>query len=387
LSALKIALIRQKYNAAGGAERFVGRALEALLDDGRNDLSLIARDWIDTPGIRLVRLNPIYLGRTWRDWSFARSVCDYLQTNSFDMVQSHERLSCCDIYRAGDGVHREWLQQRVRYLGPLRRLAQALSIHHRYVLRAEERMFTNPALQCVICISKMGSEEVQRHYQVPEEKIEVIYPGVDVEKFHPTLAEIYRESIRSSLGISKDAYVLVYVGSGFERKGVNRALQAVAQSNINCHFLIVGGDKRISKYQQLARQLGLAERTHFLGVQKDARPYYAASDVFFMPSVYEPFGNANMEAMALGLPLITTTKSGAAELVRAESAGQVCDALDCESQAKAIIEFAEPKIRTAAGRAARGVAERHSLSNMTARLTALYNRILSMRRMDSTSLR
>ncbi|MGH8703239.1 MAG: glycosyltransferase family 4 protein [Burkholderiales bacterium] len=387
MNAPRVAIIRQKYNPSGGAERFVSRAIEALQGQGKAELWLLARDWIDTPGLRFVRLAPFHLGRTWRDWSFARAVCCYLRAESFDLVQSHERLSCCDIYRAGDGVHREWLQQRARRFGPLRKLAQALSLHHRYVLRAEERMFRNPALECVICISGMGSEEVRRHYKVPEDRIEVIYPGVDVDKFHPQLASEQRKSVRISLGIPEDAYVLVYAGSGFERKGVAPALRAVARSGLACHLLILGRDKRARRYRKLAQRLGLAERAHFLGAQGDVRPYYAAADVFIMPSIYEPFGNANMEAMAMGLPLITSTKSGAAELVRAASAGHVCEAFDVEAQARAIIALADPAARAAAGRAARTVAERHSLPKMIDRLAALYSRILAKRQGNSAILR
>src|SRR5882672_5381328 len=173
---MHLALVRQRYNAYGGAERFIERAMAALAGQGVG-VTLLAREWVGDPQ-GIIRCDPFYVGRVWRDWGFARAVCVELTRRSFDLVQSHERLACCDIYRAGDGVHREWLQQRARRFGLLRKLAQVLSIHHRYVLRAEERMFRNPALECVICISEMGREEVRRHFQVPESKLEVIYPGV-----------------------------------------------------------------------------------------------------------------------------------------------------------------------------------------------------------------
>lgn len=387
MNAPRVAIIRQKYNPSGGAERFVSRAIEALQAQGKAELWLLARDWIETPNIHFVRLAPFYLGRTLRDWSFARAVCRHLASASYDLVQSHERLACCDIYRAGDGVHREWLQQRARRFGPLRRLAQALSIHHRYVLRAEERMFRNPGLECVICISEMGREEIRRHYQVPEAKLEVIYPGVDVDKFNPEVSAHQRHPIRASLGIADDAYVLVYAGSGFERKGVDPALRAVAASGLPCHLLILGRDKRSGRYRDLATKLGLEGRAHFVGAKGDVRPYYAAADVFIMPSIYEPFGNANMEAMAMGLPVITSAKSGAAELVSAASAGRVCDSLDVEAQAGAIVALADPAVRAAAGRAARSVAEQHSMPKMVDRLVALYGRILASRQVNSAILR
>jgi UDP-glucose:(heptosyl)LPS alpha-1,3-glucosyltransferase len=310
-----------------------------------------------------------------------------LRNQAFDLVQSHERLPCCNIYRAGDGVHREWLAQRARHFGPLRRLAQNLSLHHRYILRAEARMFRNPALEQVICISEMGREEVERHYGVPREKIAVIYPGVDVQKFDPRPWTAHRDRTRAELGLSRDALVLVLAGSGFERKGVDTALRAMAASGIDSHFLILGRDKNAGRYARRAQALGLGRRAHFLGAKDDVRPYLAAADIFIMPSIYEPFGNANMEAMAMGLPVITSTKSGAAELVRAASAGRVCDALDIDALALAIRELADSRIRTAAGRAAREVAERHSLDHMVGQLAALYGRILASRRDKSAILR
>jgi UDP-glucose:(heptosyl)LPS alpha-1,3-glucosyltransferase len=372
----RIAIIRQKYNAAGGAERFVSRAIEALQGAGRAEVSLLARAWSGVPGLRLVKISPFYLGRTWRDWGFARAVCRHLAGETFDLVQSHERLSCCDIYRAGDGVHREWLAQRARTFGPLRRLAQCWSLHHRYVLRAEERMFRNPGVRCVICISEMGREELKRHYQVADARIEVIYPGVDVEKFHPRLAAEHRLPVRRTLGIGEDALVLAYAGSGFERKGLGPALRALAASGTGGHLLVMGRDKHAGRFRKLAASLGLGERAHFLGAREDVKPFLAAADAYIMPSLYEPFGNANMEAMAMGLPVITSGKSGAAELVRAAGAGRVCDALDVDALAGAIRELAEPALRAVAASHARAVAERHSLPKMVERLTALYARLL-----------
>ena len=382
----RVAIIRQKYNPAGGAERFVSRAIEALHAQGKADLWLLARSWIETPGIHFVSLAPFHVGRTWRDWGFARAACRYLRNETFDLVQSHERLTCCDIYRAGDGVHREWLAQRARCLGPLRRLAQRLSLHHRYVLRAEARMFRNPALEQVICISEMGREEVQRHYGVARTRIEVIYPGVDVNRFDRGLATTQALGIRKELGIPNGTLTLVYAGSGFERKGVAPALQAVAASGVDCHILILGSDKHAARYARRAHALGLGQRAHFLGAREDVRPYLAAADIFIMPSLYEPFGNANMEAMAMGLPVITSSKSGAAELVQAAAAGRVCDALDIESLARAIRELADPQVRAAAGASARQVAERHSLDRMVSQLAALYGRILARRQGKSAIL-
>ena len=121
---LNIALVRQRYTAFGGAERFVERAMQALSDQGAQ-MTIVTRSWPGNGDNRALICNPFHLGNLWRDWSFARCVCRTLQDQHFDLVQSHERIACCDVFRAGDGVHREWLKQRQRTMGAIGRLGMA----------------------------------------------------------------------------------------------------------------------------------------------------------------------------------------------------------------------------------------------------------------------
>src|SRR3954469_3712150 len=195
LSGLKIALIRQKYDAAGGAERFVAQAMRELAKQG-STVTLITRQWERTSGQAVVELAPAYWGSTWRDWSFARAVCRHLQTTKYDLVQSHERLGCCDVFRAGDGVHREWLAQRARGFNAVRRAAMYLNPHHGYLLHAERRMLASPRLRAVICNSRMVRDEILRHYEIDAAKLNVIYNGVDLEAFQPALRASWRATIR-----------------------------------------------------------------------------------------------------------------------------------------------------------------------------------------------
>src|SRR5450631_4208998 len=129
---MRLAIIRQRYTPYGGAERFVESALEALLERGIA-ISLYTREW---PLTRLqliepVICNPFHLGRLWRDWSFARAVCGEVTKKAPELVQSHERLLCCDVYRGGDGVHQVWLEERLRDASLLKRWSTALSPYHR----------------------------------------------------------------------------------------------------------------------------------------------------------------------------------------------------------------------------------------------------------------
>ena len=204
----------------------------------------------------------------------------------------------------------------------------------------------------------------------------MVYNGVDLGEFSPCLREPWRSTQRQALGIAQETLTLLHVGSGFERKGVGTILRAMARASAACHMIIVGGDKLEGRYKSLAGELGIASRVHFAGVQ-DPKPYYAAADAFVMASLYEPFANASMEALAMGLPVVTSTKSGAAEILEQGKTGYVCDALDIDGFSSAIDALANHERRLAMGTAARTLAENFTVDAMTRQLLELYQRLLA----------
>lgn len=375
---MKLAIIRQRYNPYGGAERFVERALAALVDQG-TEVTLVTRSWEGAPrqGFRQVICNPGYSrlfgGRAARDRSFAACARAEMEKGGYDLVQAHERIPGCTVFRAGDGVHAAWLEHRGRVLSPLQRLGQRLSPYHRYVLAAEAEMFAHPGLKAVICNSRMVADEVARHYGVPRDRLHVIYNGVDTAMFHPQLVAAYRTPTRAALGIPEAAPLLLFVGSGFERKGVPQLLAALAaQARDDAHLLVVGADRKLKAMQALAGKLGIGARVHFTGPQKDVRIYYGAADAFVLPTLYDPCPNAALEALACGLPLLTSTTCGAQEWVRPGENGWVVDALDAAGLAGRLEGLCGLAGDAAARRAARAAVEHLTLEAMAGRLLALY---------------
>lgn len=365
---LQLALIRQRYTPFGGAERFVSRAMDALKAQGAS-ITLLTRKW-ESGGDALI-CDPFYLGSLWRDWGFARCVCRTLAQHHFDLVQSHERVSCCDIYRAGDGVHREWLAQRSRALGPFHRLGVWLNPYHRYTLAAERRLFASPQLKAVICNSRMVKAEIMHHFGVAEDKLHVIYSGVDLEAFHPRLKETHRLPVRTQLGIPEHATLFLFVGSGFERKGLAAALRALPPAT---YLAVVGHDRRAHDYSRLATQLGIADRVRFLGPQPDVKPYYGAADVLVLPTLYDPFPNVALEALACGLPVVTSTQCGAAELLA--QTGLVVDALDTDALGAAMTTLLDKNHRSTLGEQARRLASEYGLQAMADNLLRLYGELM-----------
>ncbi len=374
---MRLALVRQRYTPFGGAERFVESALEALLE--RNvAISLYTREWPQTKLqlIEPVLCNPRYVGRLWRDWSFAHAVCKALGSADADLVQSHERLLCCDVYRAGDGVHAVWLEQRERISSGLARAATRLSPYHRYVLAVERKLFSSPWLRATICNSKMVCAEIRERFAVPEERLHVIYNAVDSDAFHPGLRSL-RSWVRERHRISDSATLFLLVGSGYARKGVAAAIAALAQLPPTTHLMVVGRDRHLARYGALARRHGVHERVTLAGPQVEPKPYYGAADAFVLPTLYDPCPNAALEAMACGLPVVTSTKSGAAELALEHGAGFVCDALDVDALAAHMRALQDETVRAQLGAKARACAMQLTPAAMTLKLVLLYRDLLA----------
>jgi UDP-glucose:(heptosyl)LPS alpha-1,3-glucosyltransferase len=371
---MRVAVVRQRYSAQGGAERFIERALAALARQGLA-VTVLAREWTGDPG-SVIRCNPLYFGRVWRDLSFARAVCREVALQSFDLVQSHERIACCDIYRAGDGVHAQWLHNRRAALGPLARAGLVLNPYHRYVLGAERSLFSSPRLRAVICNSRMVKDEIRRHFGTSPEKLHVIYNGIDLEAFHPRLRQAHRSELRQRLAIPASATVFLHVGAGFERKGVFRLIEAFDLSGVrDAHLVIVGNDKTRARAEQLAISLGVAPRVHFAGTQADVRPWYGAADAFVLATLYDPFPNAALEAMACGLPVVTTRQCGTAEIIDEGVNGFVVDALAIGDLAQRLARM-DPETAERMGRRARERAEGFGVGKMAEEFIALYRSLL-----------
>jgi UDP-glucose:(heptosyl)LPS alpha-1,3-glucosyltransferase len=373
---VRIAIVRQRYNPYGGAERFVARALPAL-ERGGAEVTLISRSAEGWGARRVERVDPFYVGSLWRDWTFARAARAAWRRLGFDVVQSHERIPGCDLYRAGDGVHRRWLELRGAAAGLLERLAISLNPYHRYVCGAERRMFEHPRLRAVICNSRMVRDEIQRAFRVAPEKLHVIYSGVDLEHFHPRLAESLRGKARAELGCRPRDTLFLFVGSGFARKGLDAAIAALAQAgNESFWLLVVGKDRDEARYRDLARQ---NPQIRFLGGREDVRPLYAAADCLILPTRYDPFPNTVLESFAMGLPAIVSSRCGAAEIIEPGVNGWICEPDDAPGLAR-LMHAADQAVRTPRlGQAARATAERFGLDGMASRLAELYGGLAGAR--------
>lgn len=367
---LRIAIVRARYSGHGGAERFVERAASAL--GGQAELTVIARRWdlattAERP-YRFARLDPVYAGSLWRDAGFARSVRAYVAANHFDLVQSHERIAGMPLYRAGDGVHAAYLERRQSW-------STAFNPHHRWLIGEERRMFEHPALRAVICNSNMVMREIAERFAIDASRLHLIRNGIDLQAFAPP-SEAQRALARNTLGVEPNQRVLCLVGSGFARKGVDSGMRALqALKDPRTLLLVVGHDKQLGRYRRLSHTLGLSSRVRFLGVLADVRPVLHASDAMVLPALYDPFPNAALEALACGVPVVTSTACGVGELLARDQV------LDCRAEPAL---WAEALHAVLAGsqahelrHQARALALEHDLATMASHMLDLYTRLLA----------
>jgi len=381
LSALSVAIVRARYNPFGGAERYTQRAMAALGAAGVH-VTVIARRWPMGPvedlpvRLTLLKVDPFHLGSLWRDWSFARGVRRVLRGHRFDLVQSHERVAGVSLYRAGDGVHASYLEQRRRVLPAWRAALLALDPHHRWVLREERAMFTDPALRAVVCNASSVLEDIHRRFGVPRERLHLLRNGLDLDRFAPP-TPAQRAQARRALGLADEVPVFAFVGSGFERKGLAASLQALHAAPGQSVLLVAGTDRRLARYRRQARALGIESRVHFLGGIDDVRPVLWAADGFLAPALYDPFPNAALEALACGLPLIASPTCGVSELIEPGVNGFIHDALDVAALAGSIACLIARRADDAMRRAARASAMPWSLEAAAHALLMLYRQVLA----------
>lgn len=317
----KIGFVKKKFDPFGGGERYLASIIERLRDEGI-DIHLFASDWKETEGITIHRIKTMKFTSLSSVWSFNNNVAREVGRIRPSCLISFERVTCADVYRAGDGCHSEWLDIRRRLNGAGQSFSFAVNPRHRLLLHIERRIFNET--ETIIANSRMVKNDILRHYRVPEERIRVIYNGVDTGRFSTENRQERRRALRLRHGLPAEAPVMLFAGSGYERKGLETLLKALPGVKEQARLVVVGrGD--IKGFGQLASSFGASERTLFLGPQWNMEDLYAAADLFVLPTFYDPFSNATIEALASGLPVITTGKNGAAELIEDGEEGYVLD--------------------------------------------------------------
>ncbi|MEY2565145.1 MAG: UDP-glucose:(heptosyl)LPS alpha,3-glucosyltransferase [Verrucomicrobiota bacterium] len=306
---LTIGFVRRGFSSSGGAESYLKRLAAGVAAAGHEVRLCASEDW---PAAEWT-FGPITRVAGDSATAFADEIEKVASRSECSVLMSLERIWRCDVYRAGDGVHRAWLERRGRVGRRWQKLSRVLNRKHAATLALEKSLFEGGAGR-IIANSRMVQEEIVRLYGFPSEKIDLVPNGVPVAAFRPD--EERRSKMRETLGLKSEEVAVLFAGSGWERKGLRFATAAMEQSGKEMRLLVAGrGDQRRFK----------SKRVQFLGVVQDMPALYGAADIFLLPTVYDPFSNACLEALAAGLPVITTRANGFSEIIEHGVHGSVVE--------------------------------------------------------------
>jgi UDP-glucose:(heptosyl)LPS alpha-1,3-glucosyltransferase len=383
---MKIAITDSRLDPArGGAQTYIRNFARRLARDGHEVHIYAASSDAREKGIVRHQV-PVPPFRALRDYACALRTRDLLMKERFDLIHGFGSSVHMDVYRPGGGVRRSLLEHEARAMeSPARRwwmrLRRATSLRHRLLLRLEQLQFQPGGAHDIIAVSNRVRDEIIRHYHCEPERITVIHNGANLARFTPDVRERFRKPARQELGLPNDEIMILLVGNNFKLKGVPlliRALPALRRLSAPFRIVVVGRGWR-APCERLARKLGVGDLVHFAGSTDQPEKFYAAADIFCLPSYYDPCANALLEALACGLPSVTTTTNGSGELLTGKE-GCAVPFGDAPQLAQRIGEFFNRDRRAAASVAARALAEAHSSERNFEEVMKVYAKVVERKR-------
>jgi UDP-glucose:(heptosyl)LPS alpha-1,3-glucosyltransferase len=309
---MKIAVVIPKYGLVGGAEGFAYELTERLAMRGRFEIHLFANQFRRGKApVTFHKVPMLPFPRFMRQISFAHLANRRIRRSGFDLIHSHDRIFRMHLLTMHGIPHERWIRE-VRN--------KRLTLFDRAMAWVERRGLTSPHMRMVLPVSGLVEEELLKTYPIPASRMRVIHPGISAERFASLDRAGCRRQIRIRHGLSESDVVVLFVGMNFEIKRLGLVIEGLAdlvqkEKAASGLRLLVAGKGNRDPYQALARRLGIEKRLIFAGVTREVETYYLASDIFVMPSVFDTFGMAVLEAMAAGLPVIITRKVGARDLL------------------------------------------------------------------------
>ncbi len=314
-----IGFVRRGFSPGGGAESYLKRLARGVVEKGYTvrlytAAKLSPDDWSFGRVARLEAKAPMAFANEIEKLEARASRRPSIAESNCDVLLSLERIWRADVYRAGDGVHRAWLQRRSQLGGLLQQFSNLLNRKHAAALALEESLFSNTGAGRVIANSKMVRDEIVQFYGFPKEKIDLIYNGVPIAAFQSNQER--RAKTRATLGLGNEDCAILFAGTGWERKGLRFAINAIESSGRELRLLVAGrGDYKDFR----------SDRVKFLEIVDDMPALYGAADIFLLPTIYDPFSNACLEALASGLPIVTTRANGFAEIIESDVHGSILE--------------------------------------------------------------
>ena len=363
---MKIALCYENVlPARGGCETYISDLARRLVADG-HEVHLFASRWDASalPGELRYHALQIKRGpRFLRPWRFAAACARALGAASdlvsigFDKTWGQDILYPQGGLHAATAVH-NLRKYRGRLMRGVARVGKWLDLAHWSYSALEHRQYLGKHRPLIVVNSNMVVRHFQHYYSIKAEELRVVRSAIDPERFAGHDRPRRRMEWRQEWGLNPEDTAALFVAMNYRLKGLEPLLHAVHLLPMQSRFrLLVVGNPRTKHYEALARRLGIAERVRFLGPRRDVHNCYFAADFLVHPTFYDPCSLVVLEALACGLPVVTSRYNGAGELLHAPRDGYVIyDPHDHQQLADCMAQFLDPIHRVACARAVRQTA-------------------------------
>ena len=412
----KVAVVIEKFDPArGGAEGYARDLCAGLLDRGF-EVHVLARvgniddksdDNINHRGPKnhtniypKIHIIPaVKYPKFLRLYTFVRGVEREIERGGYNIVHTMGQTTGGNVLNPHSGIEQSWIEgddnSRESVAGRLfAGIKRLLSPRHHLILGLQRRQYKEMRVKgvdgvkggkAIVAIADMIKKDIVNYHNVDENKIEVVYNGVDTEKFSIGKRELFRKGERERLGVKNEEILILCVTNNFRLKGVLPAIrmlpvlkEKVEKTRGGFRLMIVGRDNP-SRYLREAKRLKVDDLVTFVDYVPDPVPLYAAADIYFHPTFYDSCSLTVIEALASGLPVVTTEKNGAKGLIESKESGWVIkDPRDYEETSRAIIHYFSKEARKKALVAAGGVGDDLSFNRNIESIVQIYNRIISL---------
>jgi len=341
----------------GGAERYTWDLAAALRGRG-HDVSLLASSFPGAGAPVGGVLLPAREGtRAGRYRQFLDQLDSHLRDHHYDIVHAMLPVRRCDVYHPHAGIAAETvaaghLKHDCRVAQAIARAAGRFNRRRRMFAAVERELLTGPNLPVTLCLSGYIKGFVRKHYDLPPDKLATLLNGVDLPAFDPSARLTAGDDVRRRFSIANNRIVALMIAQDFARKGLREAIMSVARVGDPRLVLLVVGKQDPTPYRKLARREGVADGVVFAGPTTDPYAFYRAADFFVLPTRHDPCSLVVLEALAMGLPVISTVFNGACEAMANRTHGLVLsDPADVSALAAAIQAMLDDDRRSAMSRA------------------------------------
>jgi UDP-glucose:(heptosyl)LPS alpha-1,3-glucosyltransferase len=363
---MKIAVgMRNFAPEKGGAERSVAELMGFLSRAGHEVHIFAHRFGRFENSFVLHRVPAIPFPKSLTVLSFAWWCHQKMKEEDIDVVIGVGNTLRADLLQPRGGVHWSWFWKSLRaydspWLWGIKFLGRVLSPKQWVEGLVENAPYKNA--RKIVAISEMVKRDIMDSYATPDERVDVLYTGIDIQRFKPRTGKL-RNEIRRRHAIAPDEFVVLFSSHNFRLKGLKYLIRAIAQvkrKEKRIKLIILGRDRK-NPYERLAHRLGSKGEVIFVGGVKEPEQYYAAADILVHPTFYDACSRVVLEALASGLPVITTRYNGAGWLISEGKEGFVIDdPSDVKTLAEKIVALSDPRRLKKVSQAARQLAQEYS---------------------------